>query len=99
MDSIRKIDPTDPNIVYAESQDGNLLRRDLRTGEARAIRPLEDNDQAPAVPLPMEFARGDVAAPIRKRCTTAATTCSNPPIAAIPGSTSGPDLTTGIDRE
>jgi photosystem II stability/assembly factor-like uncharacterized protein len=42
-----KIDPTDPNIVYAESQDGNLLRRDLRTGESRAIRPLEDNDQAP----------------------------------------------------
>ncbi len=42
-----KIDPTDSNIVYAESQDGNLLRRDLRTGEARAIRPLEDNDQAP----------------------------------------------------
>src|SRR5580700_605704 len=42
-----KIDPTDPNIVYAESQDGNLLRRDLRSGESRAIRPLEDNDQAP----------------------------------------------------
>jgi len=34
-----QIDPTDPNIVYAESQDGNLLRRDLRTHESRNIRP------------------------------------------------------------
>ncbi len=36
-----KIDPTDANIVYAESQDGNLVRRDLRTNEARVIRPHE----------------------------------------------------------
>jgi photosystem II stability/assembly factor-like uncharacterized protein len=42
-----RIDPTDPNIVYAESQDGNLTRRNLRTGEARSIRPQEDNDEAP----------------------------------------------------
>jgi photosystem II stability/assembly factor-like uncharacterized protein len=34
-----QIDPTDPNIVYVESQDGNLSRRDLRTHEARNIRP------------------------------------------------------------
>jgi photosystem II stability/assembly factor-like uncharacterized protein len=34
-----QIDPTDPNIVYAESQDGNVLRRDLRTHESRSIRP------------------------------------------------------------
>jgi photosystem II stability/assembly factor-like uncharacterized protein len=42
-----KIDPTEPEIVYTESQDGNLLRRDLRTGEARSLRPLEDNDKVP----------------------------------------------------
>ncbi len=42
-----RIDPSDPNIVYAESQDGNVLRRDLRTGESRSIRPLEENDKAP----------------------------------------------------
>ena len=42
-----KLDPNDPNIVYTESQDGNLLRRDLRTGESRSLRPLEDNDKAP----------------------------------------------------
>ncbi len=41
-----QVDPTDANIVYAESQDGNLLRRDLRTGESRSIRPLEENDKA-----------------------------------------------------
>ncbi len=42
-----QVDPTDANIVYAESQDGNVLRRDLRTGQSRSIRPLEDNDKAP----------------------------------------------------
>ncbi len=34
-----QIDPTDPNIVYAESQDGGVVRRDLRTHESRSIRP------------------------------------------------------------
>src|SRR5258708_16545901 len=33
------MDPTDPNPVYAESQDGNLLRRNLKTHESRSIRP------------------------------------------------------------
>ncbi len=42
-----RIDPSDPNIVYAESQDGNLFRRDLRTSESKFIRPQEDNDNAP----------------------------------------------------
>jgi photosystem II stability/assembly factor-like uncharacterized protein len=34
-----KIDPTDFTTVYTESQDGNMVRRDLRTSEARVIRP------------------------------------------------------------
>lgn len=34
-----QFDPVDPNIVYAESQDGNLLRRNLATHESRSIRP------------------------------------------------------------
>ena len=34
-----QIDPNDPNTVYAESQDGNLLRRNLKTHESRSIRP------------------------------------------------------------
>jgi photosystem II stability/assembly factor-like uncharacterized protein len=32
-------DPADPNIVYATSQDGNVRRLDLRTGQSKAIRP------------------------------------------------------------
>ena len=32
-------DPEEPNIVYATSQDGNISRLDLRTGESRNIRP------------------------------------------------------------
>jgi photosystem II stability/assembly factor-like uncharacterized protein len=32
-------DPTDPDLVYAESQDGNIFRRDLKTGERATIRP------------------------------------------------------------
>jgi photosystem II stability/assembly factor-like uncharacterized protein len=32
-------DPEDPNIVYAQSQDGNVTRRDLRTGASKSVRP------------------------------------------------------------
>jgi photosystem II stability/assembly factor-like uncharacterized protein len=42
-----RIDPTDANIIYAESQDGNLGRRDLRSGESKSIRPQEDSDASP----------------------------------------------------
>jgi photosystem II stability/assembly factor-like uncharacterized protein len=34
-------DPNDPDIVYGESQDGNLFRRNIRTGENKSIRPRE----------------------------------------------------------
>ena len=57
-----RIDPTDPNIIYAESQDGNLSRRDLRTSESKSIRPQEDNDTGAALPLPVELAADDFAA-------------------------------------
>ena len=40
-----QIDPEQPWIVYAESQDGNLVRRDLRTHEARSLRPVEEDDK------------------------------------------------------
>jgi photosystem II stability/assembly factor-like uncharacterized protein len=42
-----QIDPTDPNILYAESQDGNLFRRDLRTTESVSIRPREAEGEPP----------------------------------------------------
>jgi photosystem II stability/assembly factor-like uncharacterized protein len=42
-----QVDPTDPNTVYTESQDGNVLRRDLRTGEQRSIRPQPAEGERP----------------------------------------------------
>jgi photosystem II stability/assembly factor-like uncharacterized protein len=41
-----RVDPNDPDLVYAESQDGNIIRRNLRTGERGFIRP-QDNPQQP----------------------------------------------------
>lgn len=43
-----RVDPTDPNIVYAESQHGNLERRDLRTGQNVNIVP-QPEPGAPAL--------------------------------------------------
>ncbi len=34
-----QIDPTDPDVLYANSQGGNLFKVDRRTGEARSIQP------------------------------------------------------------
>src|SRR5262249_23590427 len=34
-----RVDPTDPDVVYCEFQDGNMLRRNLRTGQFAFIRP------------------------------------------------------------
>ena len=33
------IDPTDPNTVYSESQNGGIIRYDVRTGERKSIQP------------------------------------------------------------
>jgi hypothetical protein len=41
------LDPTDPRIVYAESQDGNIVRVDRVTNERKAIRPLPARGEAP----------------------------------------------------
>jgi len=34
-----QIDPTNPNVIYSESQGGNVQRRDISTWESRNIRP------------------------------------------------------------
>src|SRR6185436_19792487 len=39
-------DPENPNIVYATSQDGNVRRMDLRTGQSKSIRPSLAGAQA-----------------------------------------------------
>lgn len=33
------VDPTDPSIVYVESQNGNVARLELKTGERKSIKP------------------------------------------------------------
>jgi photosystem II stability/assembly factor-like uncharacterized protein len=38
-----RVDPDDPDIVYAQSQEGNLSRLDLRTGQSVNIRPRTNN--------------------------------------------------------
>jgi photosystem II stability/assembly factor-like uncharacterized protein len=42
-----RIDPTDPNIIYAESQYGGIVRVDKRTSERISIKPNEDRGEAP----------------------------------------------------
>ncbi len=41
------VDPVDPNTVYAESQNGGLVRFDRRTGEVVDIQPQPGTDVAP----------------------------------------------------
>lgn len=38
-----RVDPEDPNVVYAQSQEGALQRLDLRTGQSVSIRPNARN--------------------------------------------------------
>ncbi|MGB4990106.1 MAG: hypothetical protein WBO10_12770 [Pyrinomonadaceae bacterium] len=38
-------DPNDPDTVYGESQDGNLFRRNTRSGESKSIRPREEDGE------------------------------------------------------
>jgi photosystem II stability/assembly factor-like uncharacterized protein len=42
-----RVDPTDPNIVYAEFQYGNLFRFDRRSGERIAIQPQPGKGEPP----------------------------------------------------
>jgi photosystem II stability/assembly factor-like uncharacterized protein len=41
------IDPKDPDTVYAGSQDGSLMRRDLRSQQSKNIRPREETETEP----------------------------------------------------
>jgi len=51
------VDPINPNIVYSESQDGNIQRKNAETGESRGIRPTFANTDPPAAEgaLPFRF--------------------------------------------
>ena len=41
------IDPQDPDTIYAESQEANLTRRDLKTQQSKSIRPREEDETGP----------------------------------------------------
>jgi photosystem II stability/assembly factor-like uncharacterized protein len=41
------IDPVEPWIVYTESQDGHVARRDMRTGQQKSVRPEPKYDEPP----------------------------------------------------
>ncbi|MDQ8157553.1 MAG: glycosyl hydrolase [Gemmatimonadota bacterium] len=43
-----RVDPRDPTTIYAESQNGGLVRFDRRTGNAIRIAPEEEPGEAPA---------------------------------------------------
>ncbi len=45
---VSRIDPTDPNTVYAESQGGGMVRLNVATGEAIGIQPSEARGEAPS---------------------------------------------------
>jgi photosystem II stability/assembly factor-like uncharacterized protein len=54
-----RVDPEDPNIVYAQSQEGALQRLDLETGQSIPIRPNPNNTVVPgAAPPPAPPAGG-----------------------------------------
>jgi photosystem II stability/assembly factor-like uncharacterized protein len=42
-----RVDPDDPNVVYAQSQGGNITRVDLRTGDVKNIRPRQSRGAPP----------------------------------------------------
>ncbi len=42
-----RVDPNDSDLVYYESQDGNIGRRNLRTGERASIRPRQPRGSQP----------------------------------------------------
>ncbi|MGQ0639813.1 MAG: WD40/YVTN/BNR-like repeat-containing protein, partial [Gemmatimonadaceae bacterium] len=44
---VSRVDPQDPNIIYAELQHGVIVRYDKRTGERVGIQPQEEKNGAP----------------------------------------------------
>jgi photosystem II stability/assembly factor-like uncharacterized protein len=42
-----QVDPSDSDVVYAESQDGAMLRRNLKTGQVAGLRPTAPMGQPP----------------------------------------------------
>ena len=88
------VDPTDPDIVYYESQ-GAYLRRasNLRSGTERGPAAVEQGGRA-ALPLQLELAVPDLAARSDGAVARAATTCSGSTARGDRWELASPDLTT-----
>ncbi|MEX2271642.1 MAG: hypothetical protein WD690_09235 [Vicinamibacterales bacterium] len=52
------VDPTDPNIFFTESQNGNINRYDLSTGQSISVRPRNTPSADPDKPCPQAAGRG-----------------------------------------
>jgi photosystem II stability/assembly factor-like uncharacterized protein len=79
-------DPTDWAIVYAESQDGNMTRHDLRSGTQKSIRPTipGGRGQGPATQAAAETPAAETPAPANPPAGTA-----TPEVAGAAGTTGG----------
>ncbi len=91
------VDPVDPNVVYSESQNGGIVRYDVRTGEQKSIKPqpkfggeiLRWNWSAPLFISPHDHKTIYFASNYLFRSTTRGDSWE----------TLGPDLTRKVDRE
>ena len=75
-------DPTDWAIVYAESQDGNMSRHDLRAGTQKSVRPTPP--PATPAPGPATAAGAAPATPANENPTPANPTATNPTAGSAP---------------
>jgi photosystem II stability/assembly factor-like uncharacterized protein len=73
-------DPTDWSIIYAESQDGNMSRHDLRTATQKSIRPTV----APPPGAGGRGGRGGQAPPSNENPTPINPTATNPTAGSAP---------------
>lgn len=92
-----QMDPTDPRILYAESQDGRMNRVDRLTNERKAIRPEPPEGEAPYRwnwDTPMRISAHDPATIFVAANRLFKSTDRGHSWKAI-----SPDLTTGTDRD
>jgi photosystem II stability/assembly factor-like uncharacterized protein len=75
-------DPTDWAIVYAESQDGNMSRHDLRAGTQKSIKPTVTEPRQAA--QQMAAAAGLTSLPANENPTPANPTATNPTAGSAP---------------
>ena len=93
-----QIDPTDPNIVYAESQDGNVLRREPEDARVALHPPAAGGGRA-ALPLPVELADRHLERTIPKTIYYGGNILFSSPDRGDGWTRIGPDLTSGQDRD